>query len=91
MWDKKFGAKGSSVQMPVVEQKLIESERDIMKLDIIDWNRLNGSWANSFDALQTIASWFAHNAYYTVVKHDLRDSHQISIGLGGNMLVATSI
>jgi len=72
LWDKKFGAKGSSVQMPVVEQRLIESERDIMKLDIIDWNRLNGSWANSFDALQTIASWFAHKAYYTVVKHDLR-------------------
>jgi hypothetical protein len=58
LWDKKFGAKGSSVQMPVVEQRLIESERDIMKLDIIDLNRLNGSWANSFDALQTIASWF---------------------------------
>ena len=53
--------------MPVVEQKLIESERDIMKLDIIDWNRLNGSWANSFDALQTITSWFVHKAYYTIL------------------------
>ena len=42
--------------MPVVEQRLIESEGEIMKLDIIDWNRLDGSWANSFDALQTIAS-----------------------------------
>jgi hypothetical protein len=58
--------------MPVEEQGLIESERDIMKLDIIDWNRLNGSWANSFDALQTIASWFVQKAYFTVVKHDLR-------------------
>jgi len=57
--------------MDIVEQGFFTSELDIMKLNIFDWNRLNGSWRNPADALRTISSWFVRNAGYTLAREDL--------------------
>lgn len=57
--------------MKLLKQKKIESPLDIMELDIIDWNRLNGSWNNAGEALQSISSWFVGSAHYTIIEHDL--------------------
>jgi len=59
--------------MEVIEQEFFTSELDIMKLGIIDWNRLNGSWRNPQDALQTISSWFLLGAAYTIIQQDLTE------------------
>src|SRR6266567_6954646 len=59
--------------MEVIEQKIIKSELDIMKLNIIDWNRLNGSWRNPADAVRTISSWFLGRAMYTIAREDLTE------------------
>jgi len=59
--------------MGIIEQKLFTSELDIMKLNIIDWNRLNGSWRNPAEALRTISSWFVGNAAYTILRADLTE------------------
>ena len=41
---------------------------DVLSLDIIDFNRLNGHWSNSADALKTIFSWFDGMAVVTVAE-----------------------
>ena len=58
----------------IIEQKVIEDWYDVMKLDIIDWDRLNGSWHNPADALLSIVDWFAGTARYMIVEYDLRQA-----------------
>jgi len=41
---------------------------DVLSLDIIDFNRLNGHWSDSSGALKTIFSWFDGMAVATVAK-----------------------
>lgn len=57
--------------MKILEQGTIKDSYDIMKLNIIDWNRLNGSWSNAGEALKTITSWFKGRAQYSIVEYDL--------------------
>ena len=57
--------------MKIIEQKTFTSELDIVSLDIIDWNRLNGSWENPAEAIRTISSWFLNQASYTIAEFDL--------------------
>src|SRR6266702_7478194 len=61
------------VGMEVIAQKIFKSELDIMKLNIIDWNCLNGSWRNPADAVRTISSWFLGRAVYTIAREDLAE------------------
>lgn len=56
----------------IIEQNLISSQYDFVKLDIIDWNRLNGTSETPADAMRDISSWFIGRACYTIVEHDLR-------------------
>jgi hypothetical protein len=66
-----------SLEMPVEIQKqtLITDPMIILEADIIDFNRLNGVWNNSADALKTIFSWFDQTATLTIVKvADFRDA-----------------
>ena len=58
--------------MRIIEQKIITSQYDLVHLDIIDWNRLNGTSATITDAMHDISSWFIERATYTVIEHDLR-------------------
>jgi len=44
--------------MKIIEQRFIESPLDILELNIIDFNRLNGVWGNPREAIDTIFSWF---------------------------------
>jgi hypothetical protein len=57
-------------KMPAIDHGLIRSEKDIMKLNIIDWKRFN-PWPDPQAALQTIFSWFDNAAHYTVFQHDM--------------------
>jgi hypothetical protein len=59
--------------MKVLKKGRFESSIDLMKLNIIDWNRLNGFWDDPGKALESIASWFIGCATYTVIEYDLRN------------------
>lgn len=56
--------------MEIISQKMIKDPFDILELNIIDFNRLNGSWNNQGDALKTIFSWFKNTAMVTRIKVD---------------------
>lgn len=62
---------GKNVKMQLIEQGTFDSQRDVLKLGIIDWNRLNGYWPNMADALDTIGNSLIGRASYTVVDTDL--------------------
>ena len=49
---------GGTMIIKTIELKTIS---DILALDIIDFNRLNGYWKNSAEALNTIWSWVTLN------------------------------
>jgi len=63
--------------MEIITQKLITSPFEILEADIIDFNRLNGVWNNSGDALKTIFSWFDHSA--TITKVRIPDFHEAPV------------
>ena len=57
--------------MEVIRQFTISSAIDLLGLDIIDFNRLNGVWKDPGEAMNTILSWFDGVAIATEVKvHD---------------------
>lgn len=56
--------------MKVLDHKLIQSEQDIMKLNIIDWKR-HDPWPDPQAAMHTIFSWFNKNAHYTILEENL--------------------
>lgn len=60
--------------LKILEQGLIASQRDILKLNIINWKGLNGYWSNMADALDTISSFFVGQAHYTIIETSLRDA-----------------
>lgn len=60
----------------IIDQRMIYNSQDVLKLKIIDWNRLNGYWNNPAEALDAITSWFAGNAYYSIIEHDIRAAPQ---------------
>ena len=41
----------------------LKTQNDVLSLDIIDWNRLNGHWRNPGEALNTISSWLTLNGH----------------------------
>ena len=51
-------------QIEVLEQGMIESPIDLLKLDVVDWNRLNGYWRNPGEALERVGSWFVNTTRY---------------------------
>lgn len=59
----------------LIEQKLIESEYDVLRLDIIDWNR-SRPWDHPGDAVRSISSFFINMAHYTIIETDLRTAPQ---------------
>ncbi len=65
----------------LIEQKIIESEYDILRLDIIDWNRFH-PWDHPGDALRSISSFFIGGAYYSIIETDLRAAPQRDDWLG---------
>jgi hypothetical protein len=52
-------------------QTLIGSAHQILQLDIVDWNRLNGYWEHPAAALETVASWLLGNAVYGKLQVDM--------------------
>src|SRR5437879_4304313 len=54
-----------------LQHKLIRSENDILDLNIVDWNRLNGYWNSPSGAVHTIASWFINTAHATRIEMDI--------------------
>ena len=48
--------------MTITEQFLIKTKRDLERLNIIDWRRLNGKWQYIDEAQDTILSWFENVA-----------------------------
>lgn len=57
--------------MKVIEQEMIDSQEDLVKLGIIDWNRLNGTSLNMAEAMRDISGWLIGSAVYTVAESDL--------------------
>lgn len=58
--------------MTIIEHGEIKSVRDLLKLGIIDWNRLNNYWENADEAASAIVSWLdGSKATYGIVDHDL--------------------
>lgn len=53
--------------MEILRQFTISTASDILSLDVIDFNRLNGCWPNSGKAMDTILSWFNGVAIATEV------------------------
>lgn len=61
--------------MAIIEQGRIRSGRDLLRLGIIDWNRLNNYWDNADEASSAIASWLdGAAAMYGVIDHNLSDA-----------------
>src|SRR5215469_15321314 len=58
-------------KVKVVQQGLIRDEWDFIALDIVDWNRFQGVWANPAEAMQAISSWFIGKATYTIIEYDM--------------------
>ena len=57
----------------ILEQKVISSQDDIVKLNIIDFKRCNGLWENNFlKALNAVSPWLIGNVMYTVIQEDMR-------------------
>lgn len=54
----------------------MKSPNDLFKLNIIDWNRLNGYWSNPLEALQSVGSWFTNTSHYTVMAIDITKAPQ---------------
>jgi len=48
--------------MTITERILIQNKRDLERLGIIDWRRLNGVWQYIDEAQDTILSWFKNVA-----------------------------
>lgn len=51
--------------MEILEQGTFSSLRDVTKLNIVDWGRLNGSFNDPYEAMETIASWLVGLASYS--------------------------
>lgn len=52
--------------MTIIKQFQVKTKKDIERLNIIDFNRLNGHWQYSDQAMATIFSWFKHKAKVTI-------------------------
>lgn len=56
----------------IVETGLIKTAKDLVKLNIVDWNRLNGYWDNPQEAAESISSWLiAGECHYSIYKDDI--------------------
>lgn len=58
----------------IVERGLIKTEHDVLRLGIIDWNRVNGYWGNPSAAIKCISSWLINLAHYEIADVDMRRS-----------------
>lgn len=54
--------------MKVIEEGWIQSKEDLLKLDIVDWNRLIDYWDNTREALESISSWLEGHTRYAIVQ-----------------------
>lgn len=54
------------MSVQIINQKLVTSPMDLLGLNIIDFNRLNGYWNNTGDALTSIFSWLENFAVVTI-------------------------
>ncbi len=52
--------------MTMIKQFQIKNRQDIERLEIIDFDRLNGYWQYRDQAMDTIFSWFKHQALVTI-------------------------
>src|SRR5258706_16202244 len=59
------------LETKIIEEKMIETWYDMMKLDIIDWSRLYGMWEHTGEAVRAITSCFSGKARYSIIQHDL--------------------
>ena len=55
----------------IVETGIFRSSKDLVRLQIVNWRGLNGSWASYHDARRSISSWLVGLACYTVVEVDM--------------------
>ena len=62
----------------IIETGNFKTEGDFLKLDIVDWNRLNGYWENTGDALYSISSWLINTSRYTIIATDLHQAPSMS-------------
>jgi len=62
-------------QTCIEESGEIKSARDLMKLEIIDWNRLIGYWKNIPEAAESLASWLIESeSQYSIIKCRMDDA-----------------
>jgi len=56
----------------ITEQGWIEESQDLLRLNIIDWSRLNNYWDNPAEAVETIMSWLiAGDTHWAILKHNM--------------------
>jgi hypothetical protein len=61
--------------MTIVETGHITTQRDLLKLDIIDWQRAQGYWDNTQEAVDTLMSWLvASETSYTIITCNLQEA-----------------
>ena len=60
----------ASCPLTVKDSKPITSIRDIVKLDIVNWNHLNGYWPNPQAAMDCIGQRWVGYATYTILETD---------------------
>lgn len=61
----------AAVETKIIEQKIIETWYDMLRLDVIDWSRPYGMWEHPGETVRAITSCFCKKARYTIIQHDL--------------------
>lgn len=67
------GMKGMS-HTSIVKTAPFQSEEDLLRLDIIDWDRLHGYWDSSAEAVRAISSWLIGTSIYVVIRCNLYEA-----------------
>lgn len=59
----------------VIDRGEFTSENDLLKLPIVDWNRLINYWDNVYDATVSISSWLiASRAHYIIAECNMKSA-----------------
>lgn len=62
--------------MTIVETGRFKSRRDILKLNVVDWNRLINYWDNIDEAVEAISSCLIGIADYSIIECDMNAAPQ---------------
>lgn len=59
--------------MAILEHGVFRSADDLVRLEIIDWHRLNGYWRHSGEALDSVSSWLIGTSHWSILRQPMRD------------------